>query len=114
MSSSDSDSQQDAAATQTAVQHVIKPAKGGPSLDTSTWPLLLKVSIAFCIHIEESLQIQYHKLYIASSILHLIFHYIVNTPFSLRFLRIQSSVSFFILCYLSDLILINCRFSLEL
>ncbi len=22
----------------------IKPAKGGPSLDTSTWPLLLKVS----------------------------------------------------------------------
>jgi hypothetical protein len=28
--------------TQTA-QHVIKPAKGGAQLDTSTWPLLLKV-----------------------------------------------------------------------
>lgn len=26
-----------------AVEYQIKPAKGGPSMDTSTWPLLLKV-----------------------------------------------------------------------
>ena len=26
-------------------QHVILPAKGGPQLDTSNWPLLLKVRI---------------------------------------------------------------------
>lgn len=25
----------------------IKPAKGGPSLDTSTWPLLLKVILPY-------------------------------------------------------------------
>ena len=44
MSSSDSDDneQQTNGAAQT--QYMIKPAKGGPSLDTSTWPLLLKVS----------------------------------------------------------------------
>ena len=41
MSSSDSDTEQ--IDTKTAVQHVIKPAKGGASIDTSTWPLLLKV-----------------------------------------------------------------------
>jgi hypothetical protein len=41
MSSSDSDVEQ--IDTKTAVQHVIKPAKGGASIDTSTWPLLLKV-----------------------------------------------------------------------
>ena len=41
MSSSDSDAEQ--IDTKTAVQHVIKPAKGGASIDTSTWPLLLKV-----------------------------------------------------------------------
>ena len=29
--------------TKTAQQHVIKPAKGAAHLDTSTWPLLLKV-----------------------------------------------------------------------
>ena len=29
--------------TKTAPEHVIKPAKGGALLDTSTWPLLLKV-----------------------------------------------------------------------
>jgi len=29
--------------TKTAQEHVIKPAKGGAKLDTSTWPLLLKV-----------------------------------------------------------------------
>ena len=29
--------------TKTAQEHVIKPAKGGAFLDTSTWPLLLKV-----------------------------------------------------------------------
>ena len=39
--SSDSDAEQ--IDTKTAVQHVIKPAKGGASIDTSTWPLLLKV-----------------------------------------------------------------------
>ena len=38
---SDSDTEQ--IDTKTAVQHVIKPAKGGASIDTSTWPLLLKV-----------------------------------------------------------------------
>jgi hypothetical protein len=27
-----------------AVDFQIKPAKGGPSMDTSSWPLLLKVS----------------------------------------------------------------------
>jgi len=42
MSSSDSDDNEQQ--KNGAVQHVIKPAKGGPSLDTSTWPLLLKVS----------------------------------------------------------------------
>jgi hypothetical protein len=42
MSSSDSDDNEQQ--TKGAVTHVIKPAKGGPSLDTSTWPLLLKVS----------------------------------------------------------------------
>ncbi len=26
-----------------AVEYQIKPAKGGPSMDTSQWPLLLKV-----------------------------------------------------------------------
>ena len=41
MSSSDSDAEQ--IDTKTAVQHVIKPTKGGASIDTSTWPLLLKV-----------------------------------------------------------------------
>ena len=41
MSSSDSDAEQ--IDTKTAVQHVIKPAKGGAGIDTSTWPLLLKV-----------------------------------------------------------------------
>jgi H/ACA ribonucleoprotein complex subunit 4 len=40
MSSSDSDDNEQQ--TKGAVTHVIKPAKGGPSLDTSTWPLLLK------------------------------------------------------------------------
>lgn len=44
MSDSDSDSNQDVAPAQNGAQHVIKPAKGGPQLDTSTWPLLLKVS----------------------------------------------------------------------
>tara|TARA_B110000285_G_C15002761_1_gene552279 strand:+ start:104 stop:283 length:180 start_codon:yes stop_codon:yes gene_type:complete len=39
--SSDSDAEQ--IDTKTAVQHIIKPAKGGASIDTSTWPLLLKV-----------------------------------------------------------------------
>jgi hypothetical protein len=29
--------------TTPAVEYQIKPAKGGPSMDTSTWPLLLKV-----------------------------------------------------------------------
>ena len=29
--------------TRTAAEHVIKPAKGGAKLDTTTWPLLLKV-----------------------------------------------------------------------
>lgn len=52
MSSSDSDSddikvskkQQRGSSQKDAIeQYVIKPAKGGPSLDTSTWPLLLKV-----------------------------------------------------------------------
>ena len=38
-----SDSDTDQIDTKTAVQHVIKPAKGGASIDTSTWPLLLKV-----------------------------------------------------------------------
>ncbi len=28
-------------------EYSIKPAKGGPSLDTSEWPLLLKVIIFF-------------------------------------------------------------------
>lgn len=42
MSSSDSDDEQTKNGAQT--QYMIKPAKGGPSLDTSTWPLLLKVS----------------------------------------------------------------------
>jgi H/ACA ribonucleoprotein complex subunit 4 len=42
MSDSDSDSNQDVAPAQNGAQHVIKPAKGGPQLDTSTWPLLLK------------------------------------------------------------------------
>jgi len=27
----------------TNVEYQIKPAKGGPSMDTSSWPLLLKV-----------------------------------------------------------------------
>lgn len=33
--------------TRTAAEHVIKPAKGGVKLDTTTWPLLLKVR-TFC------------------------------------------------------------------
>ena len=41
MSSSDSDEQPK---TNGDTQYMIKPAKGGPSLDTSSWPLLLKVS----------------------------------------------------------------------
>ena len=38
MSSSDSDNENN------ATTHVIKPSKGGAHIDTSTWPLLLKVS----------------------------------------------------------------------
>jgi hypothetical protein len=41
---SDSDSDSNEQKTNGAAQFVIKPAKGGPSLDTSNWPLLLKVS----------------------------------------------------------------------
>ena len=43
---SDSDSDQDIQKKQKgdSNQHVIKPAKGSPQLDTSTWPLRLKVS----------------------------------------------------------------------
>jgi len=37
-----SDSDSDNGKTSNA-QHVIKPAKGGARIDTSTWPLLLKV-----------------------------------------------------------------------
>lgn len=42
MSDSDSDSKV-GGNQEVAIQHHIKPAKGGPHLDTSTWPLLLKV-----------------------------------------------------------------------
>ena len=31
--------------TEKSTDFQIKPAKGGPSMDTSTWPLLLKVSL---------------------------------------------------------------------
>ena len=42
---SDSDSDQDIKTKRdSANQYAIKPATGGPQLDTSTWPLLLKVS----------------------------------------------------------------------
>jgi hypothetical protein len=37
MSDSDSDQKHN------NTEHTIKPAKGGASIDTSTWPLLLKV-----------------------------------------------------------------------
>lgn len=33
-----------------AVDFQIKPAKGGPSLDTSSWPLLLKVRLPNHLH----------------------------------------------------------------
>ena len=46
MSSSDSDDEQQTK-NGAQTQYQIKPAKGGPSLDTSTWPLLLKVSFGF-------------------------------------------------------------------
>ena len=44
MSSSDSDDNEQQTNGVAQTQYMIKPAKGGPSLDTSTWPLLLKVS----------------------------------------------------------------------
>jgi hypothetical protein len=40
MSSSDSDTEQN---NQKGSEHFIKPSKGGARIDTSTWPLLLKV-----------------------------------------------------------------------
>ena len=61
--SSDSDAEQ--IDTKTAVQHVIKPAKGGASIDTSTWPLLLKV----CANIK------FFKFFI----LFFIFQFLLNT-----------------------------------
>ena len=43
-SKKDKNSKKAAAAVPEKLQdYQIKPAKGGPSLDTSTWPLLLKV-----------------------------------------------------------------------
>ncbi len=45
ISKKDKNSKKAAAAEKStpAVEYQIKPAKGGPSMDTSTWPLLLKV-----------------------------------------------------------------------
>jgi hypothetical protein len=37
-------------AAATAEEYQIKPAKGGPSMDTSTWPLLLKVKLPYIIN----------------------------------------------------------------
>ena len=47
-SSSDEDNQKN---KQNGAEHIIKPSKGPASIDTSTWPLLLKVSMAYILQI---------------------------------------------------------------
>ena len=48
--SSSSDSEDNAQGKQNGAEHVIKPSKGPASIDTSTWPLLLKVSMLAYIY----------------------------------------------------------------
>ena len=61
--------------TKTAQEHVIKPAKGGAQLDTSNWPLLLKVRTIYN-HFKWGRQTIKYSLFLFS------IHFIKNTLIS--------------------------------